>query len=68
MSLLSTALAAPGGQTAMGHSDEQMTRHYAALVAKMSVKDATRLAESMGLAKKPGAIRNMKSNANQGDT
>lgn len=33
----------------MGHSNEQMTRHYAALVAKMKPHDADELAKSMGL-------------------
>ena len=47
-------------QKAMGHSNEQMTRHYAAIVAKMKPEDADKLAVSMGLYRTNQPIRKVK--------
>ena len=47
-------------QHAMGHSNQQMTKHYAALSAKLTTQDADALARSMGLFRTGTKLRKAK--------
>lgn len=44
-------------QSAMGHSNEQMTRHYGSLISRMKPGDAEKIARSMGLSAAPGQLK-----------
>lgn len=49
-------------QSAMGHSDEQMTKHYQSLEARMSPQDAAKLSETIGLARNHKPLTKVKNN------